>query len=107
MLAEEVHRLVEQYEDVSFYTLVVNKLILVCSLKRARRIVNCVYMPVSFVKSAVAAFRGLSPVVNFHLPNTSSIGFSKSQLRQPASLNTKTHNATYQFLVQGTDICKL
>ena len=42
--------------------------------KRAKRIVNCVYIPVSFVKSAVAAFRGLLPVVNFHFPNTSSMG---------------------------------
>ena len=36
VLAEEVHSLIEQHKDISFHSLVVDKLVLVCSLETSQ-----------------------------------------------------------------------
>ena len=104
MLAEEVHRLVEQHEDITFRLLGVDKLVLVCTTETRQAYRELEIHSCLLCEKCRCRIQQFIAVKQFPFVQNILNGFGHGYLRHTSSLHTKPHHATNQILVKRINL---
>ena len=107
VLAEEVHRFVEQHEDIAFRLLGVDELVLVSATETCQTDGELQVHACLFSEQSRCCIQQFVAVKQFPFIQNVLDGFGHGTLRHTSTLHTKTYHTTNQILIERVNTLEI